>query len=399
MTRLDDSIFDDGGRADHGGHDVEHRTRAERRRDHRRGRRDPHGGGGRGPGRRRAVSVVVLLLAGALVLAALWFAFGSLRSLLPGGGESNDYPGPGSGEVEVVIDSGASGAMIGQTLEEADVVKTTSSFTAVATAQPERAAQIQPGTYSMLQKMSASDAFDRLLDPESRVAKGLTIPEGLWRSEIYERLSEGTGVPVKEYEEAEESDRLELPPQAEGAIEGWLFPSTYEFADDAGAVQQLNTMIGQTVSQLEEAGVPKEEWERTLTVASIVEGEAGAADRQKVARVVENRLADPAGPTRGMLQMDSTIHYMLQKRGTVTTSDKERNTDSPYNTYQNQGLPPGPINNPGAAAIDAAGNPAQGDWLFFVTVDPSTGETKFAETQAEHQQNVQEFCRNTGSCE
>lgn len=340
-----------------------------------------------------------MLLAGVLVLAAVWFAFGSLRSLVPEWGESNDYAGPGSGKVEVVIESGASGSMIGQTLQAAGVVKTTSSFTAVARAQPDRAAKIQPGTYSMLKKMPAADAFDRLLSKESRVARGITIPEGLWRSEIYERLSKGTDVPVKEYAQAEESGELKLPEQADGDVEGWLFPSTYEFADDASAVQQMNKMIAQTVSHLEKAKVPQDEWERTLTVASIVEGEAGAADRRKVARVVENRLEDTTGPTVGKLQMDSTIHYMLQKRGTITTSDKERDTDNPYNTYKNQGLPPGPINNPGAAAIEAAGNPAEGDWLFFVTVDPSTGETKFAETPAEHQENVQEFCRNTGSCE
>src|SRR5699024_5353059 len=134
-----------------------------------------------------------------------------------------------------------------------------------------------------------------------------------------------------DYHAAEESGRLELPEQAEGRAEGWLFPSTYEFADDAGAAQQLNTMIHETVEHLEEVQVPPQKWERTLIVASIVEGESGAADRRKVARVVENRLEDTTGPTVGKLQMDSTIHYMLQKRGTITTSDKERETDNPYN--------------------------------------------------------------------
>ena len=422
MTRLDDSIFDDGYESS-SHHQVQDRpapveeewdsperessapapmTRAERRRaldahPERGSRRER----GRPPRRPRGVSCLVLVLAGALVAAAVWFAVGALGplgSLVPGF-EDNDYPGPGSGSVEVTIESGASGAVIGQTLQEAGVVKTTSSFTAVATAQPERAAQIQPGTYTMLREMAAVDAFDRLLSSESKVAQGTTLPEGLWRSEIYVRLSEATGVPVEDYTSAEESADLELPDEAGGSIEGWLFPSTYEFADDASAVDQLNTMIGETVGELEDAGVPREEWERTLTVASIVEGESGAADRAKVARVIENRLEDTTGPTVGMLQMDSTIHYMLQKRGTITTSDKERNIDSPYNTYKNKGLPPGPINNPGAAGIEAAGNPDDGDWLFFVTVDPDTGETKFAETQAEHDANVQEFCRNTGSCE
>lgn len=434
MTRLDDSIFDDAPESpprsahrDHPVHDGEGEpvlharaeprhepetdswtgrvaepeavpdSRAERRRAaEKAARRDRDRGRGR---RRGAVSCLAMLLAGAVVVAALWFAFGSLRSLVPGFPGSKDYSGPGHGSVEVTIDSGASGSQIGETLYTAGVVKSTSSFTKVATAQPEQAAKIQPGTYAMLKEMSAADAFDRLLDPASRVAKGITVPEGLWRSEIYARLSKGTGVPVSEYEAAEQSDELELPEEAGGSVEGWLFPSTYEFEEDASAVQQLNRMIRMTTEQLKEARVPRDEWERTLTVASIVEGEAGAADRAKVARVIENRLEDTTGPTVGMLQMDSTIHYMLQKRGTVTTSDKERNTDSPYNTYKNPGLPPGPINNPGAAAIEAAGDPAEGDWLFFVTVDPSTGETKFAETQAEHEENVQEFCRNTGSCE
>lgn len=378
MSHLEDDIFDE----------PEHR----RGRTRRRARQDRSSG-------RRGASCVAVVLATALVLGAVVFAFGSLRSLIPGGGEDKDFEGPGHGKVEVEVASGASGSEIGETLVEAGVVKSTSRFTEVAAAQPDKAAAIQPGTYSMLEEMPAADAFDRLADPANRVAKGITIPEGQWRSEIYERLSEGTGVSVEEYEQAEKSDELKLPAEANDSVEGWLFPSTYEFDDDASAVDQLNEMIAMTTDELEEAGVERSDWERTLTVASIVEGEAGEADRAKVARVVENRLEDTSGPTVGMLQMDSTIHYMLQKRGTITTSDKERNTDSPYNTYKNQGLPPGPINNPGAEAIKAAGSPEEGDWLFFVTVDPDTGETKFAESESEHQQNVQEFCENTGSCE
>ncbi|HLS46033.1 MAG TPA: endolytic transglycosylase MltG, partial [Ornithinicoccus sp.] len=69
----------------------------------------------------------------------------------------------------------------------------------------------------------------------------------------------------------------------------------------------------------------------------------------------------------------------------------QRQNDSPYNTYVHEGLPPGPINSPGEAAIRAAMEPAPGDWLYFVTVNPSTGETKFAETWEEHQVNVGEF--------
>lgn len=377
MSQLDEDIFDD----------PEERPGRPRKRDH----------GNRSTKRRRGMSCLVLLLTIALVLAAAFFAFGSLRSLIPGASEEQDFAGPGHGTVEVRISDGASGSEIGEALVDKGVVKTTSGFTEVAATQPEKAAEIQPGTYTMLKKMTSKDAFDRLLDPAHRTASGITIPEGQWRSEIYERLSRGTDVPVQDYEQAEKSGRLRLPAEAHGKVEGWLYPSTYEF-EDTTAVDQLNEMIARTTAELEKAGVAKKDWARTLTLASIVEGESGDADRGKVARVVENRLKHASGPTVGKLQMDSTIHYMLQKRGTVTTSDKERNTDSPYNTYKNPGLPPGPINNPGGAAIEAAGNPDPGPWLYFVTVDPATGETRFATTEKEHQRNVQEFCRTTGQC-
>lgn len=380
MNQLDDDIFDDGPR-EHG-----HTRRQRRSKEARSSRR---GGAG----------CLAMVIAAAVVVGAVFFAFGSLRSMIPGGSEDKDFEGPGHGKVEVEVASGQAGSEIGETLVEAGVIKSTSSFTEVAATQPDKAASIQPGTYAMLKEMKAADAFDRLLDPKNRVAKGITIPEGLWRSEIYTRLSKGTGIPVADYEKAEKSAQLKLPDEAEGEVEGWLFPSTYEFDKDTSAVEQLNEMISMTTKELEKAGIERSDWERTLTVASIVEGEAGAADRGKVARVVENRLEDVNGPTVGMLQMDSTIHYMLKKRGTITTSDKERDTDNPYNTYKNQGLPPGPINNPGAEAIQAAQNPDEGDWLFFVTVDPESGETKFTADEAEHQRNVDEFCRNTGSCE
>ena len=111
-----------------------------------------------------------------------------------------------------------------------------------------------------------------------------------------------------------------------------------------------------------------------LTIASIVEAEARRdADRGKVARVVSNRLAK-----KMKLQMDSTVHYVVQRRGGVATSDAERATKSPYNTYYAKGLPPGPIGNPGRASITAAARPTPGPWLYFVAVNPDTGETRFA---------------------
>lgn len=379
MSQLDDDIFD------------EPRPKASSRRERR----------SHQPRRRGGRALLVMVLAGVVLLAGALLSFSNLRSLIPGGGEQEaaDFAGPGSGQVEVTVQSGQSGSQIGDHLQERGVVKTSRAFVKAAAAEPDKAAKIQPGVYQLKKEMRAGDAFAWLADPANRVAKGVTLSEGLWRSEIYAKLAKGTGTPKADYEKAERSPKLKLPAEAQGSVEGWLFPATYEFEKGTSAVDQLNTMIAKTVDELEQAGVAKKDWERTLTVASIVEGESGAADRGKVARVIENRLADPTGPTVGMLQMDSTIHYLLQKRGTITTSDKERKQDSPYNTYQNKGLPPGPINNPGAEAINAAAHPDEGDWLFFVTVDPETGETKFAKTQKEHDKNVQEFCQRSGACQ
>lgn len=128
-----------------------------------------------------------------------------------------------------------------------------------------------------------------------------------------------------------------------------------------------------------------------MILASIVESEAGSdADRPKVARVFINRLETPGDPTYGLLQSDATVSYGAKRRA-VVPNEAELADNNPYNTRVNPGLPIGPISNPGKASILASAHPAEGDWFFFVTVDPETGETKFAKTFAEHQQNEAQF--------
>jgi UPF0755 protein len=101
------------------------------------------------------------------------------------------------------------------------------------------------------------------------------------------------------------------------------------------------------------------------------------------------------------LQFDSTVHYATGKDGSVGTSDDARSSSSPYNTYKVTGLPPTPIAAPGEQAIRAALNPAPGSWLYFVTTNPDTGETKFATSFAGHQRNVRDFeqwCADSDKC-
>ncbi|QKE84962.1 endolytic transglycosylase MltG [Arthrobacter sp. NEB 688] len=368
-------------------------------------RREVHSRGRRP--RRRGRRLVALLLALGLIGGA---AYGAWTVLGPGvSGLFDDEPtdvdfaGPGEGEARVVIQQGDTGETIATTLRNAGVTKTRTAYLDAVAADPTTAAGIQPGTYVMLKGMRGVDAFTFLADPENRSAKRVTIREGLWKKEVFAALSKATGVKEADYEKAaKNASAIGLPKAAKGNVEGWLFPASYEFDDRTTAQDQLEQMVALTVKALEDTGVAEEDWEETLTIASIVEGEvSGDADRGKVARVVLNRL-EGGPPSYGLLQMDSTVHYLAQQRGKAGTSDSQRASDSPYNTYKVQGLPPGPIGNPGQASIEAAANPTPGDWVFFVTVDPSTGETKFATTSAEHDRNVREFQQwcsdNPGQC-
>lgn len=352
--------------------------------------------GHRRPGRKRHPlrSALIILIALALVGGAGYAALGGLSGMLPkigfGSEAPADYEGPGSGAVDVVVREGQTATDIGQTLVKADVIASAQSFVNAANADPKAASAIQPGSYELREKMRAADAFAWLANKDNRTAAGVTVREGLWNSEIFALLAEQTDTPLADYKKAV-SAGIGLPKEARGNAEGWLFPSTYQFEEDASAAAQLKVMVKRMVSELEKAGVPRDQWERTLTIASIIEGESGSSDRDKVARVILNRLDGGNSETNGRLEMDSTVHFIYQERGKAGTTDEQRASSSPYNTYKVKGLPPGPINSPGAAAIEAAENPASGDWLYFVTVNPDTGETKFATTFAQHQKNQKQF--------
>ena len=122
-----------------------------------------------------------------------------------------------------------------------------------------------------------------------------------------------------------------------------------------------------------------------MIIASLVQAEGHPNDYGKVSRVIYNRLA------AGMpLQLDATVNYVL-KKSEINLSPDQIATDSPYNTYKNTGLPPTPINQPGEAAMTAALQPDEGDWLYFVAVNPDTGETKFTSDYNEFLQFKKEF--------
>ncbi|WP_435602751.1 endolytic transglycosylase MltG [Streptomyces sp. bgisy130] len=209
----------------------------------------------------------------------------------------------------------------------------------------------------------------------------LTVPEGQRATQVYAAADKALHLPAGSTAKAAKRAHLPLPAEAKGNPEGYLFPATYPIDSDTTPASLLTYMVKTAKERLAADGIRSY---RTVLIASIVQAEADRpADMGKVARVIDNRLAH-----RMPLQMDSTINYALG-RSTLRTSHADTRTKSPYNTYRYQGLPPTPIDNPGADALKAAGAPPAGDWLYFVTVKP--GDTRFTADYQKHLGNVREF--------
>lgn len=327
--------------------------------------------------RRTGHTVVVVAVLLALLAGGAWVGVRILGDALGvlGGGE--DYPGPGSGEVVIEVAPGDSTSAIAATLDEADVVASAQAFVDVA-AGDQRALGIAPGVYSMLGQMSAEGALERLLDPAARVQTEVVVPEGLRLEQTVDRLVEASGLPRSDFERAlEDPEALGLPEYAEGSAEGFLFPATYTFEPDTSARSMLRQMVRRfdqaaaDVGLVEGAAAAGYTPREALTVASLVQAEVIEPDFGKASRVVANRLA------AGMkLQFDSTVNYALGADD-LTLENDQLDTDSPYNTYVYPGLPPGPINSPGEAAMQAALEPPPGDWVYFIAVSPDSDATRF----------------------
>lgn len=335
--------------------------------------------------RRRLRALVVVVLALLVIGVAVRTAVGPISGLVAQVTEPDDFSGPGSGQAQVTVEPGDTGREIGATLAQAGVVKTAGAFSGAAASDP-RAAKIVPGTYVLREQMSAKGALALLLDKGSLRSLSFTVPEGMTAAAAIDRASKATRLPLQELQAAAADPAVALPPGAQGRLEGWLFPATYDFPLDVTAPQVVAKMVARTTQALDVAGVAADQRETVLTKASLIQAEAGPSDDMpKVSRVIDNRLSSGQA-----LQFDTTVNYATGKTG-LTTTDQDRATVSPYNTYLTPGLPPGPISNPGDKAIAAALAPADGPWLYFVVVNPDTGQTKFSTSFAEHEANVKEF--------
>jgi len=275
---------------------------------------------------------------------------------------------PGETTVSIDVATGETGLEIARELFEKDVVASSEVFFRLAVADP-KASLIAPGVHVVDTQICAQTALDQLLDSK-RIAGLIAVSEGAWISEI-KKLFSKAGYPQEEIKEAFASAVV---PKPFVQLEGLLFPAQYSFAQGTQADVALNQMIARGLAEVVKAGFLSGDStyspQQLLTIASIIQAEGVDGDFAKVSRVIYNRLKI------GMpLQMDSTVHFVMESRGNIFLSTKSTLINSPYNTYKKYGLPPGPIGNPGLNAMKAAIAPAAGDWLYFITVAPQ--DTRF----------------------
>jgi len=318
-------------------------------------------------------TVLVLLLSGGGVWA-VWNEYGTRLVNYFAEEEIADFEGPGSEPiVNIVIDPGDFGETVARKLAAAGV---TASFESVyRLLLQDTSITFRPGTYTLLTGMSAENAIVALRDSKNRLEWRVTLPEGVRLSRALAIISESTGIPLADLEAVADPAVYGLSVPT-GSLEGYLFPDTYIFEPTASATDILARMVNEMTTRLNRLGVPEEERHYFLTFAALVQREAKLdPDFAKVARVFQNRLD-------GVRQNDH--NGRLESDATRNRDD----LDASYDTYVIVGLPPGPIAMPGQVALEAVLNPAEGDWVYFVTINLQTGETIFTNTFQEHQRYV-----------
>ena len=227
----------------------------------------------------------------------------------------------------------------------------------------------------------------------SRVEVSVTIQEGLTVRQIFELLEkEGVSTVEKLNDMAANHDYAfsfleDIPLGDPNRLEGYLFPDTYNFYMGEDPKYVINKMLVNFYSKVDDSMRQKiadkgYTIQELLTVASMIEKETDGTDRTTIASVIYNRLNNPGAGTAGYLQVDATIQYVLPE-GEIVSEEDYQTVNSPYNTYLNKGLPPGPIANPGLESIMAALNPESTNYYYYALGDD--GVHHFFTSYSEHQ--------------
>ena len=316
----------------------------------------------------------------AAVVLGILLAFYSLILLWPQG---NPYD-----SVKVTIPKGASLKEVSTTLLNYNIIRNERSFLlAVKTLGYEK--DMPAGRFKLLEASTNFEIIDQLVNG-IQVNKRVTILEGWTIDVIAEELHEKIGIDQDEFKAASRNELLLWKwGISEKTVEGYLFPNTYLFSEEEDIQDIIGRMINEykqriTIefrSRMKELGMEENE---IITLASIIEGEAiYDSERSVISGVYHNRL------NIGMrLQADPTIQYII-KDSPRRLLNKDLKIKSPYNTYLNNGLPPGPINNPGIESIKAALYPADIDYIYFVA--RGDGYHTFSRTKDEHNKAKRKF--------
>jgi UPF0755 protein len=327
------------------------------------------------PRRRRSLVVLlvlVLLLVGAAVAVGGYYQWAVGAS------------GPKS-PILLVIPTGATGTEVANLLKEEGVIRSTLAFRVMARFRG-FSSGFEAGKYHLHTNLTMSEALAELKrgpfveSTRATFAEGLTVAQTAARA--HRQLPE---VSAPAFVKAARSGRYSLEPylpKGTKTVEGFLFPSTYDFLKDADADAVIKRLLDQFSAEArtlpwQNAKALKVTDYQVVVVASMIEREARFdEDRPKIAAVIYNRLK------KGMpLQIDATVLYSLGRtKGSLTTEDLK--VDSPYNTYAHTGLPPTPIASPGLASLRAALNPAKADYLYYVVID-AAGHHGFTASYAE----------------
>jgi UPF0755 protein len=297
--------------------------------------------------------------------------------------------GPTS-ETFVEVTPGTSTVDIADQLHKAGVIRSTTAFDVL---KEFHGGTLKAGEYRFDHPANVDEVYARMARGDVYTIT-LVIPEGYNIFDVADAV-QAAKLGIRDEFLKAEMQHVELVrawnPQAQ-SVEGFLFPDTYKFGRHATAVQMLTTMVKRFGAVAGKLGITADNAERDVVMASLVEREVHLdAERPVVAGVFENRLL------LGMpLQTDPAVQYASQLRGTWTgvIHESELQSDSAYNTYKHVGLPPGPICNPGVAALKAVLHPAKTDYLYFVA--DANGATKFSATIGEHNGHVAEYRKTIG---
>ena len=262
--------------------------------------------------------------------------------------------------------------------------------------------KIAPGSYELNTDMDYRAIITNISSSSpTRQQTTVTIPEGYTVDQIFALLEESNVSTVEKLQEtAAEHDYnfsflKELPLGDYHRLEGYLFPDTYEFYIGEDPLYVINKMLvnfdskltDELRAEIENSGYSIHD---IITVASMIEKETDGEDQATISSVIYNRLKNTSGGTNGYLQIDATLVYI---NGGKVPTEEDKAIDSPYNTYLYQGLPAGPISNPGMVAIYAAIHPDSTSYYYYV-LNPDTNKHEFSRTYAEHQAKVNQYSQS-----